>query len=368
MSDTPPPPVTPPPSPPVVVHRGLGVIGAFVIGLIAAVIVLAAALFSMPYWPEEARLMWRGPVPAPAVAPAPAPAIAKVDDSQQRAQAEALARQKVENEARFKALEAGMQARLDDLDKRVRAAATTAAQADRPTGGDPEIADLRAKVEALEKNPASSEQDIAALKDEIAGLKSSLQSLDKSVAGEKEPIDKAVAGARASAVIGIAARMSAALETGAPFAGALDLLKPLGKDDDKLGGFITALDPYAKQGVATRASLAAQFPAVAKAALADDLADDSFTERLLGKIKGLVSLRRIGTDVPGDTTEAKLARAEAAVDGGDLAKAVEIVKTLPPQTNSATADWLKRAEAHLAAQHAVDQLAAYAVSLLGTAH
>ena len=69
----------------------------------------------------------------------------------------------------------------------------------------------------------------------------------------------------------------------------------------------------------------------------------------------------------GDSAEAKLARAEAALDAGDLAKAVELVKSLPPQTNKATAGWLARAEAHLAAQRAVDQLAAHAVSLLGAA-
>ena len=90
-------------------------------------------------------------------------------------------------------------------------------------------------------------------------------------------------------------------------------------------------------------------------------------QRLLGKLKGLVSLRRIGADVQGDSVEAKLARAEAAIDAGDLAKAVELVKSLPPQTSRATADWLARAEAHLAAQRAVDQLAAQAVSLLGSA-
>ena len=69
----------------------------------------------------------------------------------------------------------------------------------------------------------------------------------------------------------------------------------------------------------------------------------------------------------GDAVEAKLARAEAALDGGDVTKAVELVKSLPPQTSKATAAWLVRAEAHLAAKQAVDQLAAYAVTLLGAA-
>ena len=71
--------------------------------------------------------------------------------------------------------------------------------------------------------------------------------------------------------------------------------------------------------------------------------------------------------MPGDTVEAKLARAEAALDAGNPAKAVELVKSLPPQTAKATAAWLSRAGAHLAAQRAVDQLAAQAVALLGAA-
>jgi hypothetical protein len=86
----------------------------------------------------------------------------------------------------------------------------------------------------------------------------------------------------------------------------------------------------------------------------------------MGKLRGLVSLRRVG-DVPGDATEAKLARAEQALHAGDIAKAVELVKSLPPQTNKATAAWLAKADAHLAAKRSLDQLAGYAVNLLGTA-
>jgi hypothetical protein len=44
------------------------------------------------------------------------------------------------------------------------------------------------------------------------------------------------------------------------------------------------------------------------------------------------------------------------------------VKSLPTQTAKATSAWLARAEAHLAAKRAIDQLAAHAISLLGAAH
>ena len=410
MSDTPssvPESSTPPAPPPVAIRRGLGVFGAFITGIVAAVLVLAGAMISLPFWPEEIRAMWRGQ----GVATAPTPAI---DLQSVRADATAVATAAVESSRRE------LTARIDDLEKRVRAA--SAAVAERPAATpDPAIAELRSKVAVLENRPAVSpapapapapaatpapttgggtDKDISALRLEIATLRATLQTLDQAMTGQKdeatrqreqakalaEAVDKvradasaagagekkALGAARASALIGVAARLSSALESGLPFAAELGLLASLARDDGKggdarLGEIIAALQPHAQTGVASRASLAAGFPAVAKAALADDLADDSFGERLLGKIRSLVSLRRVGADVPGDAVEAKLARAEAALEAGDLAKAVDLVKSLPPQTAKATSAWLARAEAHLAAQRAVEQLSSQAVALLGAA-
>lgn len=391
MSDTDTSTATPPSPapPPTQVRSGLGVLGAFIVGLIAAAIVLGGALVSLPYWPEEARLLWRGTPPAH-------PPAQSIDTARLRAEAVAAAGQQAQ--AALETARRELNARLDDLDKRVRAAAATAAQADRPVARDPAIAELRGRIEALEKRPPTeatpapgagpspeTEREVAALKSEIASLRAALGALDQALAGQKEAIEKArtaasargegeqkaVAAARASAVIGIAARLNAALEAGLPFAADLALLAPFTKSDAggdaKVQEAVAALQPLANAGVASPTTLAADFPAVAKAALADDVADDSFGERILGKIKGIVSLRRVGADVQGDSTEARLARAEAAADAGDLAKAVELVKSLPPQTTRATSAWLARAEAQLAARRAVDQLAAHAVSQLGAA-
>ena len=416
------PQVTPRAAPPMPVRRGLGVVGAFVTAIVAAALVLAGTMISMPFWPEEIRAMWRGQ--GIAAAPTPTPAI---DPQAVRADAVAAANTSVEAARR------DLGARIDDLEKRVRAltaAATAAAEAPRPSAAPDADADRRRAEEATRMLAAAeaarrraeeelnaiaearkavqaatppaptspspdSDKDIAALRLEIATIRSALQTLDQAMSGQKdetarqreqakalaETVDKARAeagavgagekkalgAARASAVVGVAARLSSAIESGLPFASELSLLSPLAQGDAKLGDIITTLQPYAQAGVASRATLAAAFPAVAKAALADDLADDSFGERVLGKIKSIVSLRRVGADVQGDAVEAKLARAEAALDGGDVAKAVELVKSLPPQTSKATAAWLARAEAHLAAKQAVDQLAAYAVTLLGAA-
>ena len=380
------------PAPAAPARRGLGVLGTFLIGIVAAALVLAAALLSLPYWPDEARAMWRGP--AQRAVSIPVPPAPTVDVA-----------------AEINVATRVLDARINDLDKRVHALADTVARAPAPVPvtqvppppptppSDERLNSLSRRVEALEnKPPAAAEQaapsnldiekadkDIAALRTEIATLRSGLQNLEQATSGQKDQASalaeaiekikgqsaqasaderKALAAARASAVIGIAARLNAALESGQRFAHDLALLGPLARDDKTIAEQSAALQPLADKGVPSRAGLAADFPTMAKKAMADDLADDSFGQRLLGRLKALVSLRRVGPDVPGDTVEAKLARAEAALQAGDLAKAATLVKSLPQQTGRATAGWLSGAEAHLAAQRAVDRLAAEGVTLL----
>jgi uroporphyrinogen-III synthase len=385
MSDTPSspetaaPPASPVTPPPVQVRRGLGVVGAFITGLVASSLVLAGALISLPYWPAEIRALWRGQGTA-SVPTAPA-----LDLQQVRQDAAAVANASVEAARR-------------EISERPANPTSS--------GPDPAIADLRRKIEALESRPAApeaatpapaptqagpspeQEKELATLRLELATMRNTVQTIDQTVAVQRdqtkllaEAVDKArgeasarntgeqkaASAARASALIGIAARLSAAVESGLPFATDLALLTPLAQGDAKLTESSAALQTYAQNGVASRPALVAEFPAVAKAALADDLADDSFGERLLGKVRGLVSLRRVGNDVEGDGTEAKLARAEAALEAGDLAKAVALVKTLPAPTARATAGWLSRAQAHLAAKQAADQISSQAVTLLGSA-
>src|SRR5471030_743735 len=109
------------------VRAGIGVAGTFIMGVFAAVIVVAGALLSLPYWPDEARSMWRGAPPASNA---------------------------TSSTAALEAAKQELTARLDDLDKRVRGLANTAAQS-APAAPDPAVAALRARLEALESKSAA---------------------------------------------------------------------------------------------------------------------------------------------------------------------------------------------------------------------
>ena len=114
MSDTPSSPPLPPAPPPVRVRRGLGAVGAFIIGVVAAVMVLAGAMISLPFWPEQARALWRGQA---AIPPAPTPGI---DLPTVQAAADTVAKAAVEAARR------DLTVRLDDLEKRLSAVSATA--------------------------------------------------------------------------------------------------------------------------------------------------------------------------------------------------------------------------------------------------
>src|SRR4029077_15958284 len=236
MSDTPSSPSPPAPRP-VRVRRGLSAVGAFIIGVVAAVMVLAGAVISLPFWPEQARALWRGQAAIPG-APPPGMALPTV-----QAAADTVAKAAVEAARRE------LTGRLDDLEKRLRAVSATAAE--RPAAApDPGVAELRSKVEALEKQSTASpqqpsqaptqaapsntdaEKEIATLHREIATLQTASRAPNQAVDGQKDETakqreqskaladalgargtadQKALVTARASAVIGIAARLSAAV-------------------------------------------------------------------------------------------------------------------------------------------------------------
>ena len=57
----------------------------------------------------------------------------------------------------------------------------------------------------------------------------------------------------------------------------------------------------------------------------------------------MVTLRRVG-EVPGDSADAVIARAERQLEDGDLTAALAALDTLPPAARNALAPWRERAE------------------------
>ncbi len=278
-----------------------------------------------------------------------------------------------EQSARIEMLESQQAAGpdLSEIDARIDViSASLSSQIESVTSTvDSEIEALNARLQGVERQPladgtlsdrgmATYEQELDALRAEMEAQKQEVLSLaeqaqaDLGEAREQAAAleDQALASAQAAAARAAINRIIVAAETGAPFA---DVLA-----DPSLADAVipSALSDAAESGVPTTAQLAADFPEVARLALAtaraEGVSDDS---------SGLGGFLRMQFDVRSTTPQdgpgpdAVLSRAEAAIKGGRVADALAELEALPEVARADMTDWTAGAQARS------DVLAAIAV-------
>ena len=208
--------------------------------------------------------------------------------------------------------------------------------------------DTAAQVGALESRLAAAENQIgrSADRDTLTALQDRLARLEKDAAG---------ATLRRAATILAAANLARAAQAGADFRDELDALRTMAPDDPALA----PLDTIASAGGApTVAMLAASFPQLAREALQSDAEADTpptVLGRFWNSIRRLVSIRRVG-DVEGNTNADRLARAQAALDRGDLSGAVLETDAVEGVAAASMASWVKDAQARLTADRVISEM------------
>ncbi|MCC6006576.1 MAG: hypothetical protein JJU40_02740, partial [Rhodobacteraceae bacterium] len=236
--------------------------------------------------------------------------------------------------------DADLSARLDRLETQI---ATLEA---RPTGeGTPsseaeearaaELARLRAQIEAAAADAltrvASAEAEMAVLREQADGI---------------------VASAGAAVAL---TRLRAALETGGPYADAMDALgRALAEPVPE------ALAAHAATGVESLPRLRDAFPEAAREGLRASLratVGDDMAARMGTFLRNQVGARSIEPR-EGDDPDALLSRAEARLATGDLAGALALIEALPEAGQEAMAGWIASARARMEAVSALDALTA----------
>lgn len=239
---------------------------------------------------------------------------------------------------------------------------------------DTRLAALEAQVATIQSQPASggaavSPQvmaELAALKQQVAALgtggsvpadviaaadaaEARLKAAEASATAMAEQAEAAAAAARRGAALD---RVAASLDSGAPYASALE----------ELGGadLPAVLLDNAAVGLPTVADLADSFPDAARAALEDALRanmGESWTDRVSSFLRSQTGLRSL-TPREGDDPDAVLSRAEAALARGQVADAINELAAMPEAGKPALADWLAQAQTRVDAEAAVAALAA----------
>ncbi len=210
-----------------------------------------------------------------------------------------------------------------------------------------EIAELKAKIAALADaelgtgDSADLAPQIAALSDRMAKLESALSSTETE-------------GTKSAAIAIAFANLRSAVSEGRPFASELAIISSLSPGAGDLG----VLPAYAEKRIPTLPELTRSFRTTKDAALAAaaPASDGSILASLMASAQSLVKIHRVDEAATGEGPGAVLARAEAALDKGNLAGTVKEVETLQGAPSAAFSVWLDQAHARLGADGTLKRL------------
>jgi hypothetical protein len=323
-----PPPVTPPP------QKRSGGAMALVGGVVAAVIGFGVAQVVPNGWPmgNVAALETQVAAQAEEIAALKAALAGVVPDA-------ALVE-------RVTALESAPAPDMTALDARLSALEDQIAALPPPGDGADSAAltRLQAEVEALKATGGPLPEALAemnrALDERLAAAETETQAIIAKV-------EAAAAAADRRSAIG---QIRAALESGAPYASALEGLAAPDLPE--------VLATGAETGLPTLQSLQASFPDAARSALDAAMRADmgeTWTERVGTFLLTQTGARSLAPR-EGNDPDAVLSRAEAALRAGDLTTTVSELNALPDVALDAMQDWLAQANIRLAAQDAVAAL------------
>ena len=305
------------------------------------------------------------------------------------------------------------QSRLDETEAEAKAASASAlkaislAEAAQTIAGAP-AAGLKATVEKLEANLASVRAALvksnraAAAGDPIDGLAlaAAAETADAALVAAVAADSKATAAAAdlggrldtISAQLATLGEQVAALEAKASKRGPVSLAEAIlalqdlrtgvasGKPFATLLGRAQAALPdaaelkdapwvgFANAGLPTEAALTAEMQAHALGIAQDKLkarlntGEDSWLDRAVGGVVGRLKVRRVGAGVEGDDPASVAARAEAALQEGNIAKAIQEVEALEGEGAARFAEWLKKAKATAAATNDLDAVQKAAIA------
>lgn len=216
--------------------------------------------------------------------------------------------------------------------------------------------DLVRRIEALEQRPQASPEGVSAAQQEAHRAAGEVQALQQRLAALEEQLRQQASADRIDQALLLAVtRLRQSAATSRPFAAELGAALALAKERPELAAELRKLEPVAEKGVPTIAMLRQEFDAVAAEIVrADDApASDGWADEILAKVRGLVTIRRVGKATVESGTEAAVANAEEALAEGDLDGAVAALETLEGGAAKSAEPWLAEARRRLGVEAAL---------------
>ncbi|WP_187428507.1 hypothetical protein [Roseobacter fucihabitans] len=215
------------------------------------------------------------------------------------------------------------------------------------------LSGLNQRIDEMESRPVETVETVvvqpADNSEEVAALQSSIENLEARISADEERAKSEAERVLAQAAL---TRVVTAVDSGDSFEPALSALEAIAPVDVP-----EALRLAAAEGVPTLSALRESFPQAARAGLAAARADVPELEVAgIGNfLRRQLSVRSV-TPREGDDPDAILSRAEAAVNSGNLDRALGELDALPQSAKAAMQGWFDGAAARQAARDAAQTL------------
>jgi len=253
-------------------------------------------------------------------------------------------------------------ARLEEMERRLREAPAAVAEnsipansASQPVAAATDFRTLE-RLDAVEKSLSTLDADSAGA--DIDSLRSGQAELAEQIAALHRLYEtiggREAESGRTMVLVLSFSRLSRAVALAAPFAREVEAFRAAANAEGAGGlvleGAIRELSAHALSGTPTSSQLAAAFDDVALAVIhADAEAEDQgWVDATIGRLRRIVTVRRVGGDIAADSLEGRLSALHLALASGDLNDAIELAEALPIKARSGAEDWLRGAHARLA--------------------
>ena len=259
--------------------------------------------------------------------------------------------------AEERANQANLQARLETAEERLETIARNIPGLD----GEGRLS-LDQRLALLEQSGTANAQALAALGARLGSVEAATPAdLPQRLQGFALRTDQVAIEARlrqletvrqAASLLALA-RLARAAEGAQSFAREFEVIASIAPGDPS----VQVLRPLAARGVATKASLIGDFPRAARNAVNAERAAliNGIWDRITNWVAQSIGWRRVG-DIPGQSSEARLARAQVALNGGDLEAAIGETGLIVGRAQTAIALWLREARARIAVDNAINDI------------
>ncbi|MDB5396572.1 MAG: hypothetical protein JWM91_4078 [Rhodospirillales bacterium] len=217
-------------------------------------------------------------------------------------------------------------------------------------------------IRDIQSSTAATQGEVERLSSQVAAFGGRLDQVDAAVA------DKRQQALRAEAIVLAVGQLRAKLATSKPFAKEIGVLRAMVGGDADMVAALDQIQPFADAGVPSVDDLAKDFarmaPVLVRSAVVGD--GQSWWRQALYHVETVISIRRVGENTAGDSTDAIVARAEGKVDDGDLPGAVSALQALSTLPAQMASSWIGDAQHRIAADAAETELTRIAIGHVAT--